>query len=360
MKEDIYKIPYIKLFIFLVLIILLLIAILLIAKLGFILEYIVIFLKSIFLPFIIALVIAYLLNPLVTILNGNNRIPRSIAVLLIYIIFFGSITIILINAMPKLITEVKGLIEYFPNMFEKLNNWFVDLRNNSSNQLPGTFQESINLAINNIETKITKGFSDIILYIGNTINILITIVLVPFITFYLLVDYQVLEKTIITFVPKKERKKFIRIARDIDEALGNYIRGQLIVCLIIGILAYIGYLIIKLPYALVFAVIVAITNVIPYLGAYIGATPAILVGLSISWHMGASVFIVNMIIQLIESNVISPQIVGKKLHMHPLFIIIALMIGGKLAGIIGLIFAVPIFAILRVIAQHLSAYYLER
>jgi len=360
MKEDIYKYPYMKLFIFLILTILFLIAILLIAKLGFILDYILIFLKSIFLPFIIALVIAYLLNPLVTKLNGNNRIPRSIAVLLIYIIFFGSITIIMINAMPKLTTEVKELIEYFPNMFEKFNNWLVDIRNNRSNQLPSAFQDSINLAINNIETKITKGFSEITLYIGNTINILITIVLVPFITFYLLVDYQVLEKTIITFVPKKERKKFIRIARDIDEALGNYIRGQLIVCLIIGILAYIGYLIIKLPYALVFAVIVAITNVIPYLGAYIGATPAILVGLSISWHMGASVFIVNMIIQLIEGNVISPQIVGKKLHMHPLFIIIALMIGGKLAGIIGLILAVPIFAILRVIIQHLSTYYLER
>lgn len=360
MKDDIYKFPYAKLFIFLILTILFLIIIFLLVKLGFILEYIFIFLKSIFLPFLIALIIAYLLNPLVTMLNGNNRIPRSLAVLLIYFIFFGSVTIILINAMPKLISELRELVEYLPNMVDKFDKWVENLRNNDSHPLPDTFRDSINSVINSIEGKITDGFSDITSWIGNTINIIITIALVPFVAFYLLKDYQVLERTIITFVPKKNRKKMIRIARDIDDALGSYIRGQLIVCMIIGFLAYIGYLIIKLPYALVFAFIVAITNVIPYLGPYIGALPAIIVAISISWNMALSVLIVNVIVQFIEGNVVSPQIVGRKLHIHPLFIIIALMVGGKIAGILGLILAVPIFAILRVIVQHLSRYYLER
>ncbi len=360
MKEDIYKSPYVKLFIFLVLTILILIALFLLVKLGFILEYIFIFIKSIFLPFFIALIISYLLNPLVTMLNGNNRIPRSLAVLLIYIVFFGSLTIISINAMPKLVSEIKELSEYIPNMIEKLDNWLENVRHNPSHPLPDTFQGSIDSTIENLEAKMTKGFSNITDWIGNTINVFLTIVLVPFVAFYMLKDYQILEKTIITFVPRKNRKKIIRVARDIDEALGNYIRGQLIVCAIIGVLAYIGYLIIKLPYALVLASIVAITNIIPYIGPFIGATPALLVGISISWRMALSVFVVNIIIQLIEGNVVSPQIVGRKLHMHPLFIIIALLIGGKVAGIIGLILAVPVFAILRVILQHISIYYLDR
>lgn len=360
MKEDIYKSPYVKLFVFLVLTILILIALLLLVELGFILKYIFIFIKNIFLPFFIALIISYLLNPLVTMLNGNNRIPRSLAVLLIYIVFFGSITIISINAMPILVLEIKDLSEYIPSMIERFNSWLSDIRHNPSHPLPDNFQNSIDSTIENLETKITESFSNITEWISNTINVVITIVLVPFLAFYMLKDYEILEKTVITFVPKKNRKKIIRVARDIDDALGNYIRGQLIVCAIIGVLAYIGYLIVKLPYALVLALIVALTNIIPYVGPIIGATPALLVSLSISWRMAVSVFIVNILIQLIEGNVVSPQIVGRKLNMHPLFIIIALLIGGKIAGILGLILAVPIFAILRVIFQHVSTYYLDR
>lgn len=184
--------------------------------------------------------------------------------------------------------------------------------------------------------------------------------MVPFVTFYILKDFKLIEKTVITFVPKKRRKEMIRLVKDIDEALGNYIRGQLLVASIVGIMAYIGYMIIGLPYSLFLAFIVAITDIIPYLGPFLGAAPAIIVGLSISWKMGLTVLAVNLMVQALESNVFAPQIVGKSLHIHPLFIILSLLVGGEIGGIAGLILAVPIFAILKVIFQHIGLYYSSR
>ena len=118
-------------------------------------------------------------------------------------------------------------------------------------------------------------------------------------------------------------------------------RGQLLVCLVVGILAYVGYMLIGLPYALLLASIVGLMNVIPYLGPFIGAAPAVLVGLSESWKLALFVVAVNVVVQILESNVVSPQIVGRTLKLHPLVIILALLIGGQLGGILGLILAVP-------------------
>ena len=137
--------------------------------------------------------------------------------------------------------------------------------------------------------------------------------------------------------------------KEIDEALGNYVRGQFLVCLIVG-----------MPYALLMASIVAVFNIVPYLGPFLGAAPAVVMASTISWKMVLMVIIVNWLCQLLESNIVSPQVVGKKLHLHPMLIIFALLVGGEIAGIVGLILAVPLFAVLKVIIQHFFAYYVKR
>src|SRR5690606_11755099 len=151
-----------------------------------------------------------------------------------------------------------------------------------------------------------------------------------------------------------------RMLLDIDRALGQYIRGQLIVAVIVGALAYLGYWLIGMPYALLLAGIVSIFNIVPYIGPFFGAAPAILMAATVSWKMVLYVVIVNTIVQILEGNVVSPQVVGRTLHMHPLSIILALLIGGELAGIVGLILAVPCLAVLKVILQHVRQYYLRR
>jgi predicted PurR-regulated permease PerM len=211
-----------------------------------------------------------------------------------------------------------------------------------------------------MEKQVTEAISNLINNIGAMLNAVLIAFIIPFLAFYILKDFDVFERTVITYVPKPHRKHAVRLIKDIDAALGSYIRGQFIVCLIVGTLAYIGYLLIGIPYPLLLASIVAVTNIIPYLGPFFGAAPALVVASTISLKMMLMVVIVNTICQTLEGNVVSPQVVGRTLHMHPLSIIFVLLIGGELAGIVGMILAVPIFAAIKVIVQHIFSYYVRR
>lgn len=165
-----------------------------------------------------------------------------------------------------------------------------------------------------------------------------------------------LEKAALAVVPVRHRRETVSMLKDIDAALGNYVRGQFTVCLIIGVLAYLGYWLINMPYPLLLASIVAVFNIIPYLGPFFGAAPAIVMASTISLKMVLYVAAINLIVQVLEGNVISPQVVGRKLQMHPLQIIFVLLVGGELAGVVGLILAVPAYAVIKVIAHHYMLY----
>ena len=122
-----------------------------------------------------------------------------------------------------------------------------------------------------MERKVAESISDFVNNIGSMLNVVFLAFIIPFLVFYILKDYEVMERAVITYVPKAHRKPTIRMFKDIDEALGSYIQGQFLVCVIVGLLAYIGYMVIGVPYSLLLAGIVAITNIIPYLGPFIGA-----------------------------------------------------------------------------------------
>jgi predicted PurR-regulated permease PerM len=175
----------------------------------------------------------------------------------------------------------------------------------------------------------------------------------------MLKDIDRIESFFLKMLPKNRRSEIARLFRSIDLVLGNYLRGQVIVCFIIGILAFIGYKIIGLPYAFLFAFFVALFNVIPYVGPFFGAIPAILVACTISFKLVIGTVIVNMVVQLLEGNVISPQIVGRSLHLHPLAIIFALLVGEEIAGVWGLLLAVPTLAVGKVVFEFIVTSYLD-
>jgi predicted PurR-regulated permease PerM len=312
------------------------------------------FLASVLTPFVIAMIISYVLNPVVSMLN-KRRVPRTIAVLLIYTVFLASLTVILMNLIPIFMKQLDELNEHMPEFTVKAQNLVNTVKDNQL--LPDTVEKGINTALHKFENGISKMISNYIHGIGNTINMLFIAFIIPFMAFYILKDFQLIEKSVLTFVPPKHRERIVSLLVDIDTTLGSYIRGQFIVCIIVGVLAYVGYWIIGMQYVLLLASVVAVFNVIPYLGQYLGAAPALIMASSISGKMVLYVAIVNILVQMLEGNFISPQVVGKTLHMHPLFVIFALLVGGELGGIIGLILAVPFFAVLKVIYQHVTAYY---
>ncbi len=327
-------------------------------KLGPLLSHVFMFLKTVLAPFIVAVLISYLLNPIVALLS-RRAVPRSIAVLLIYALFIASIVILLINLIPLFNNQVAELAEHIPEWNRQMQSWIKQF-NDNKDFLPPSVKEGIEKSLDKMEQGITDGVGRAMDGLGSTLNQLFIAFIVPFLAFYMLKDAEVIEKSMVAFLPTKRRKEVLRLLKEIDEALGNYIRGQLLVCIIVGLLAYIGYLIVGVPYPLLLAAAVAVFNVIPYIGPFIGAIPAVLVGITVSGKMVISVIAVNLIVQMLEGNVVSPQIVGRTLHMHPLFIIFALLVGGEVAGILGLILAVPFFAVCKVIVEHIALHYYHR
>ncbi|MDQ0877956.1 putative PurR-regulated permease PerM [Paenibacillus sp. V4I3] len=315
------------------------------------------FIKAILTPFFIAVIISYILNPIVNILN-QRKVPRTIAVLLIYSVFLSSLTVIIMNMTPMFVSQIAELNEHMPQMAMRAQS-IVD-GFNQNQLLPDSVRNGFNHSLTKLENSISMAISNYMNQIGNTINMLFIAFIVPFVAFYILKDFQIIEKTALAIVPREHRKRTIKLLIDIDTALGNYIRGQLLVCVIIGVLAYLGYWLIGMPYALLLASVVAVFNIIPYLGPFFGAAPAIIMASTISLKMLLFVALVNLAVQILEGNVISPQVVGRTLHMHPLFIIFALLVGGEVAGIVGLILAVPFFAVMKVIIQHVFLHYVHK
>ena len=315
------------------------------------------FLKAVLGPFVIAMIISYVLNPIVTLLH-ERKVPRTIAVLLIYAVFCAALTVLLVNMIPMFAQQVQEFNRHIPELSMRAQNLMKDINNTSF--LPDSFRDGVDKALLGMERRVSEALFDFVNNIGNVLNAVFVTFIIPFLAFYILKDFDVFERTVITYVPKSHRKNTVRLMKDIDHALGSYIRGQFLVCLIVGILAYCGYLLIGMPYALLLAGIVAITNVIPYMGPFFGAAPALLMASTVSLKMMVMVAIVNTACQILEGNIISPQVVGRTLHMHPLLIIFALLVGGEIAGIIGMILAVPIFAACKVIIQHMFAYYVRR
>lgn len=315
------------------------------------------FAKAVLAPFLIAMIISYVLNPIVVLLN-RRKVPRTVAVLMIYMVFFGSLAVVLMNLIPMFMTQLTELNEHMPEFTMKAQGMIDSF--NRSDMLPESVRSGINNSLFKMEQGITEWVSNYLNGIGSKLSVVFIALIIPFVAFYILKDFNVIEKTVLTFVPKKHRRHVTRLLFEIDEALGNYIRGQFLVCIIIGLMAYLGYWIIDMEYPLLLACVVAVFNIIPYLGPYLGAAPAALMAASISWKMVLYVLLVNWICQLLEGNIISPQVVGRSLHMHPLMIIFALLVGGQVAGVAGLILAVPLFAVLKVIFSHVSHYFIQR
>jgi predicted PurR-regulated permease PerM len=298
------------------------------------------------------------LHPVVNLFSGR-AVPRSVAVLLIYTLFIASIGIVFVNMSPLVNTQMKEMAEHLPEWNLQMQSW-IQQYNDNKYLLPDSVRAGIEKSLDRLEQWVTDGIGNLLTGLGTTLNQVFLALIIPFLVYYMLKDAQVIERSFVTLFPRHRRKEILRVLRDIDEALGNYVRGQLLVCLAVGGLAYIGYVVIGLPYALLLAGMVALFNIIPYLGPFFGAIPAVLVAMTISGKMVISVIVVNLVVQMLEGNVISPQIVGRTLHMHPLLIIFALLVGGEVGGILGMILAVPFFAVGKVILEHVALHYIHR
>jgi len=211
------------------------------------------------------------------------------------------------------------------------------------------FEETLLNFTTSLPDNITASVGKIL---GVVTNITLALITVPFILFYMLKDGHRFPETVVKVLPQSYRHEGLTIFKDLYETLATYIQGQVIVSLFVGLGCYIGYTIIGLEYALLLGIIVAITNIIPYVGPFIGAAPAVIIGLIDSPMKAALVAIVVTVVQQIDGNLLSPLIIGKRLNTHPLTIILLLIGAGSFGGILGMILAVPAYAVLKAVTLH--------
>lgn len=308
--------------------------------------------KEVTVPFLGGLVIAYLLHPVVMLLE-RRKVPRLVAVLLIYALFVLLFSISVINAIPVFTKQLIELSDDLPRLTGWYHSWMSEWEANKY-FLPDSVQNGVDRVIIQSKERMSQSISQLATNAKSTIGKLLGYAVIPFVAFYLLKDMKDIQRSMLLIIPQKYRKQTLHIIRDIDESLGKYIHGQMVVALIVGGMAYLGYWWIHMPYPFVLASFVCITNVIPYIGPLFGATPALIVALTISTKTVLFVVLINLVVQVVEGNILSPNIVGKSLHLHPLSIIFALLVGETLGGIIGMIVAVPILAICKVIITRIA------
>lgn len=335
--------------------------VLVLSKISFVLHPLEVLLKTIVLPIILSGILYYLLNPLVDIME-KRKIKRGWSILILYLAIAGILTVVVLAVIPVLRNQITGLMDNFPKYSENVKQQFEEL---TGSQLFSQFQEAVSINSQDWWSTISQKASELLNqtwtkvggFLGAFTEIVLSIVTVPFILFYMLKDGKKLPQKILSFLPTKSRSGILHVLQDINHQISSFIRGQIIVSFCIGILLYIGYMIIGLDYALILAIIASFTSIVPYLGPAIAITPALIVALVTSPVMLLKMVAVWTIVQLIEGKFISPQIMGKTLKIHPITIIFVILTSGNLFGLVGILLAVPGYAVLKVCASHIFEWF---
>ncbi|MGL4820482.1 MAG: AI-2E family transporter, partial [Bacilli bacterium] len=182
-------------------------------------------------------------------------------------------------------------------------------------------------------------------------------IIIPFIVFYFLKDTDELIDGFYSLVPIRIRRGTRVFMHTLGESLGNYVRGQLYVGVLIFACATLFFSLIDLKYALVLGLFVGLTNIIPYFGPVLGAIPAVIIAITMDFQMVIAVLIIVFVLQFIEGNILTPNIIGKQVSLHPVLIIFALLAGSAFGGILGMLLAVPVLVFLKTIVDHIRIYY---
>ncbi|MBM7552601.1 AI-2E family transporter [Thalassobacillus pellis] len=335
--------------------ILILICIFFLVELNFF-QPVKVIIKTLFYPILIAGFLYYIIKPFVRFLARFRYIPKVAAILLVY----ASVAGILYLGFTFLAETVKGQIaDITKNLPQELKKTAEKTEKTIENNDMGM------VSFSNVRQEVTSYFGNIVENLGNNItDVLATLtgattvlIIVPFVLFYFLKDDHRLTPFLLRFIPEKHEGEGRKILKNIDQTLAAYILGQITVAVVDGILMYIGYLIIDLNYALILALFVMVTAVVPFFGPIIGVLPALVVALTQEPMMAFYVLVILLIVQQLEGNLVAPVVLGNRLSVHPLTIILLLIVAGALYGFIGMVIAIPVYSVLKVTVKNFYQFY---
>lgn len=325
-------------------------------KIAFIFDPLMVILKTVAAPIILAGISYYLFNPIIDWLE-KHKWKRGWAIALLYLVIIGLLILLFSFVIPAVKDQIVSLFKSFPGYWDQITQKFDEFsRSSLFDQIKDKLNTNMSDIMKTLSTKgtsvINSAISSIGSIVGTVTEVVLAIVTTPLVLFYLLKDGKKLPDFLLKMLPVNGRAHTRQVLGEANHQISSYIRGQIIVSLCIGILLFIGYLIIGLPYALTLAIIAACTSIVPYLGPAIAITPAIIIAIVTSPWLLIKLIIVWCVVQLLEGKFISPQVMGKTLKVHPITILFVILVAGNLFGVLGVIFAVPGYAVLKVIVTH--------
>jgi predicted PurR-regulated permease PerM len=312
---------------------------------------------KIFMPFLMAGIISYLLGPLVIRLE-KRRVSRSLSILLIYLAASILTTSIIVFIIPEVINNTKDLMNTLPSITSKYqtiidntmsaieaSRWTPDVKNAIFREVQNGLEAAQAFIMTVLKKSLVKTFE--------IVTAMFDVILAMIIAYYFIKDAEFFKTTFLYFTPKRWRNGIIASCREINGILSNFIQGQLLTAIIVSAMESLGLYLINVKYPLVLGIVGGVANIIPYFGPLIGAVPALAVALIQSPVKAVWTAVVFIVVQQIDNAFISPKIIEGKLGLHPVTTILAVLIGGEFFGIPGMLVSVPILAIIKIILKRI-------
>ena len=312
--------------------------------------------ESITIIIIMAIFLAYVLYPAVRALN--NRLPLIAALLIVYAALFLTLALIVIVILPALTNDITQIVKSYPHFVNVVQNEMMDPHQPWIERIPDWMRASIaSMPVdlsNWFKTHRYDATLSALTMLAGTLTALAALVIVPVLSAYILLDSENLKRYSVALIPQQRREGSLTILAELDEVIGGFIRGQLLVGASVGILITVMLLVMHVPYALLIGLAAAILDIVPYIGAVLTFIPAVILAFVNNGPGNAAlVAILFITIFEIEGHFIAPAIVSKTVAVSPLTVLLAILIGGDMMGIVGMFIAVPIAGMLRVLAMHI-------
>lgn len=317
--------------------------------LGAALLFFLYYLRPIFPPLVLALIIIFLLNPIITRLERRG-VPRLAATVVLYLVFLGLVILLISAIVPAMGSQLRDLGARLPGLR-------ADAVRAISKVMNATGLSTSNIKVEDVfaqaEKRLISGLGQITRITVGAIQVLVTFIVGPVVALYILVDLPKIGAAVVGLLPPRSKSELMGLSHRCGEAIGGFFRGQLLVALVVGVLSSVALAVVGLRFWLPIGLLAGFFNLIPLVGPFVGGAVAVVVGASTSGTRTALLAALAMVIvQQLDNHLISPKVMGRAVSVHPVVVIVALLAGGTLAGLWGMLLAVPSVAVGKIVGGH--------
>ncbi|MCI1986966.1 MAG: AI-2E family transporter [Lactobacillus sp.] len=339
---------------------LVLLAVWVFTKIAWVFEPVMAFLRIVAPPFIFAGVLYYLLNPLVNWLNRFG-LKRGWAIAIVFLVVLGLLGVAIVRFVPTIERQFTNILQSYPAYWRDFTAWLTDLNDHQDlisqrdlEQIGNELMATLTAKKGSLAAGTVAQLQNLVGIVG---NVVVTVATAPIILFFMLKDGADFSPKFVALFPVKLRASIHQMLTEMNTKVGSYVQGQLTVAMAVAIIFMIGYSLIGLRFALILGLIAGPLNLIPYFGSALAMVPALIVGAVTSPQMLIAVIITFFVEWLLETQLISPLVMGSKLEMHPITIVIVLLTAGNLFGLAGVILGIPGFAVIKIVVTRFFSWY---